>query len=63
MLVVYRFEVLPFVKIRIAVFWIAMMRSLVVSTAVLVEPAVFFVEARLCRQSDVNVKCCFSFIR
>lgn len=43
MLVVYRFEVLPSVKIHIAVFWIVMMHSLVVSTTLLLETAVFFV--------------------
>ena len=45
LLVVYGFEVLPSVKIHIAFFWIVMMRSLVVSTTILVEPAVFFVKA------------------
>jgi len=45
MLVVYQFEVLPSVKMHIAVFWIVMMHSLVVSTTLLVEPAVFFVKA------------------
>jgi hypothetical protein len=45
MLIVYWSEVLPSVKIHIAVFWIVMMRSLVVSTTVLVEPAIFFFKA------------------
>lgn len=45
MLVVYRFEVLPSIKIHIAVFWVVMMHSLVVSTTVLVDSAVFFIKA------------------
>ena len=45
MLVDYRFEVLSSVKIRIAVVWIAMMHSLVVSSTPLLEPAVVFGKA------------------
>jgi hypothetical protein len=45
MLVAYGFEVLPSVKTRIAVFRIAMMHSLMVSTTLRVEPAVFCVKA------------------
>jgi len=45
MLVVHRFEVLSSVKICIAIAWIAMLRSLVVSTTLLLEPAVFFSKA------------------
>jgi hypothetical protein len=45
MLVAYGSEVLPSMKIHIAVFWIVMMHSLVVNKTILVGPAVFFFKA------------------